>query len=119
MNVKVDRRHDRTAFEVDEVRRFLAAAHAGPERFGMTGQERALLYRLTVESGMRADELRTLRVSAFDLNACRVVVQAAYSKHREDDTLPPAAGDGGGPSSLLHKQSTDGQGVWRPIQAVD
>jgi len=88
MNVKVDRRHDRTAFEVDELRRLLAAAQAGPERFGMTGQERALLYRLTVESGLRANELRTLRVSCFDFDACRVTVQAAYSKHREEDILP-------------------------------
>ncbi len=88
MNVKVDRRHDRTAFEVDEVRRLLAAAHAGPERFGMAGQERALLYKLTVESGMRANELRTLRLRSFDLEACKVIVQAAYSKHREEDTLP-------------------------------
>ena len=88
MNVKVDRRHDRTAFEVYEVRRLLAAAHGGPERFGMAGHERTLLYRLTVETGMRANELRTLKVSSFDLTACTVTGAAAYSKHREEDTLP-------------------------------
>ena len=88
MNVKVDRRHDRVSFEVDEVRRLLTATHKGPERFGMSGPERALLYRLTVESGLRANELRTLKVSSFDLSACTVKVVAAYSKHRQEDVLP-------------------------------
>ena len=88
LNVKVDRRHDHVQLEVDEVRRLLAAAAAGPDREGMTGAERRLLYMLAVESGLRANELRTLTVGSFDLGACTVTVQAGYSKHRREDTLP-------------------------------
>jgi integrase len=88
LNVKTDRRHDRTAFEVEEVQRLLAATYKGPVRFGMAGPERALLYRFTVETGLRRNELRSLRVSSFDFAANTVTVEAAYSKHRQVDVLP-------------------------------
>jgi len=92
LNVRSDRRHDRTALEVGEVRRLLQAAREAPERYGMAGPERALLYQLAVETGMRANELRTLKVSAFDLTGRTVTVKAAYSKHRREDTLPLRSG---------------------------
>jgi integrase len=88
LNVKVDRRHDRVTFEVEEVQRLLAATTKGPEQYGMDGRERAMLYRLAVESGLRANELRTLTVDSFNLTSCTVTVVAAYSKHRQEDTLP-------------------------------
>jgi len=88
LNVKTDRRHDHVQLEVDEVRKLLAATAAGPEREGMTGTERRLLYKFAVESGLRRNELRTLTVSSFDWQACTVTVQAGYSKHRREDVLP-------------------------------
>ena len=90
LNVKTDRRHDRRALTVDELRRLLDAAHEGPELYGMTGPERAMLYRLAVETGLRAGELRSLTRASFDLDddAPSVKVAAAYSKRRREDTLP-------------------------------
>ena len=70
------------------MRRLLEATHAEPKRFCMTGPERAMLYRLAVESGLRANELRTLQVQSFDLDGLVVNVEAAYSKHRQKDSLP-------------------------------
>ncbi|HLB74998.1 MAG TPA: hypothetical protein VJJ98_13335, partial [Sedimentisphaerales bacterium] len=61
-----DTRHGRRAFEPDEIRRLLEITAAQPMRFGMTGYERALLYRLAVETGLRANELRSLVVASFD-----------------------------------------------------
>jgi hypothetical protein len=58
LNTELDKRHERRALEVDELRRFLETTRAGPKRFGMTGYERALLYRLAAETGLRASELR-------------------------------------------------------------
>lgn len=81
-------RRQRRAIEVDEVLRLLRTTKAGPERFGMAGTERALLYRVAIESGLRVNELRSLTVSSFDLKACTVTVQAAYSKRRRQDVLP-------------------------------
>jgi len=87
LNVRTDRRHDRRALSVDEIRRLSETTTAQPERFGMTGYERALLYRFAVETGLRANELRTLKVLSFDFENRTVTVAAAYSKHRREDTL--------------------------------
>jgi len=50
-----------------------------------------MLYRLAVETGLRAGELASLTPASFylaDLDAATVKVTAAYSKHRRDDILP-------------------------------
>lgn len=88
INSKPDRRHERRALTVDESRRLLETTQSGPYRFGMEGPERALLYQLALESGLRSGELRSLQVRSFDLEIGTVVVKAAYSKHRRDDELP-------------------------------
>jgi len=90
VNVKTDRRHDRRALDVEELRWLLDTTRNGPERYGMSGSERATLYRLAVETGLRAGELASLTRSSFDLDGDRptVRVAAAYSKHRREDMLP-------------------------------
>jgi len=90
LNVKLDRRRDRCALAVGELVRLLDAARNGPDRDGMTGPERGLLYWLAVETGLRAGELRSLTRLSFALgcNPATVTVDAAYSKHRREDTLP-------------------------------
>ncbi len=88
INVRVDRRHDRRALEADEIRRLLESTEAAPERFGMTGYERALLYRFAAYTGLRANEIRNLTASSFDFDNCTVKVKAAYSKRRREDILP-------------------------------
>ena len=90
LNVRTDRRHDRRALSVKELRQLLDNATTGPERFGMTGAERAMLYRVAVETGLRAGELRSLTRASFDLEGdpATVTVAAAYSKRRREDTLP-------------------------------
>jgi integrase len=88
LNVRTDRRHDRRALSLDEIRRLLETTTTQPESFGMLGPQRALLYRLAVETGLRANELRTLKVLSFDFDNYSVIVEAAYSKHRRQDVLP-------------------------------
>ena len=88
INVRTDRQHDRRALEPDEIRCLLENTKKGPFRYKMTGLERSMLYRLAIETGLRANELRNLTVSSFDLDNCTVTVQAAYSKHRQQDVLP-------------------------------
>jgi len=89
-NVQTDRRHDRRALGVEELRWLLATTHEGPERSGVSGPERHLIYRLAVESGLRASEVRSLKRSSFDLEAvpATVTVEAGYSKRRRRDVLP-------------------------------
>lgn len=90
LNVRTDRRHDRRALTVKELRTLLDNTRRGPARLGMSGAERAGLYRLAVETGLRAGELASLTAESFSLAGDRptVTVKAAFSKHRREDVLP-------------------------------
>ncbi len=90
LNVKTDRRHDRRALSPDEIRWLLDVTSKAPERYGMGGAARAMLYRLAVETGLRAAELRSLTCGSFNLggNEPSVTIAAAYAKNRRQDTLP-------------------------------
>ncbi len=89
-NTRTDRRHDRRALTDDEVRQLIRAAENGPALLGCSGIERALIYRLAVLSGLRANEIRTLKKRSFILDETQpaVIVQAAFSKHRREDIQP-------------------------------
>lgn len=89
-NVATDRRRERRALSADELRWLLTTTGKEPERFGMAGADRAILYRLAVESGLRSTELRSLTRASFDFKAepATVTVAAGYSKRRRSDTLP-------------------------------
>jgi len=80
----VDEKHPRRALEIDELRRLLEVTRVGPKRFGMTGYERYLLYRLTAETGLRAKELRSLRASSFDFDNLTVCVSGEYTKNKRE-----------------------------------
>ena len=91
LNGQTDRRRRRRAFTEDEIGRLLAAAEHGPDVMGMAGHDRAMLYRIALGTGLRANELRTLTPQSFylsKLDGAKVVVEAAYSKHRRRDVLP-------------------------------
>lgn len=90
LNEKTDRRHVRRVLAVKEFKHLLAKTFDGPESYEMTGPERAMLYRLAVETGLRANELRSLKPTSFDLDTDEptVTVAAGYSKRRREDVLP-------------------------------
>ncbi len=98
MNAKTDRRHDRRALDADELRRLFDAASIGPavrwmvkeQKHELAGPDRAILYRVAAESGLRLSELGSLTPESFDLDADQptITVKAAYSKHRREDVQP-------------------------------
>ena len=90
MNARPDRQRERRALAADECRRLIAAAEGGAPVLGMPGPDRAMLYRVALETGLRWNELRTLMAQGFALDAERptVTVAAGYSKHRREDVLP-------------------------------
>lgn len=91
LNVRADRQHDRRALSVEELTLLHDAALNGPVRFNVTGVERALIYRLAVEMGLRAGEIRSLTRSSFDLGnedeEPIVTVKAAYSTNRRESSI--------------------------------
>ncbi len=90
LNARTDRRRIRRALTPDECGKLLAATAAGETWEGMKGADRAMLYRVALETGLRWSELRSLTAGSFhfDTLPLTVTVKAAYSKHRRDDTLP-------------------------------
>jgi site-specific recombinase XerD len=86
---KTDKRHVRRALSIDELRLLLDTTSAGPDRYGMSGADRAMLYRLAAETGLRSSELRSLTRASFHLgDDPSVTIDAAYAKNRRQDTLP-------------------------------
>ena len=91
LNVKSDRRHDRRAFALDELLYLLKYLATAPARAKMTGAERAMLYRLAVETGLRRGGLAKLNKSSFDLDSgdAAVVVKAgARNKYKTERRVP-------------------------------
>jgi len=90
LNAAPDRRVIRRALTLDEQRRLIETTMEGVSWWNMTGPARALLYRLALETGFRANELRSLTPVSFDLDGTEptVTVQAAYSKRRRQDVQP-------------------------------
>ncbi len=88
VNVKPHLRYKRRALEPDEIRELLEATESAEEIYGVSGHDRAVLYRLAVETGLRASELDSLTVDSFDFKNNTVTVEAGYSKNRKEATLP-------------------------------
>lgn len=89
LNVQTDRRRMRRALSVTDLLNLLEKTRKGPLRGKTTGSERALIYWVAVETGLRASEIRSLCAGSFNLLATppTVTVEAAYSKRRRRDTL--------------------------------
>jgi len=78
----------RRAMTADQVGRLLQSTEAARDWRGMSGPERAMLYRLAVETGLRSKELRSLTVGDFDLSANVVRLAGKFAKNRNDVALP-------------------------------
>lgn len=101
-NERVDRKRVRRSLTDKEAENLLAAALEAPTivsrrngRSGevaatLTGRDRWIAYLLALNTGFRANEIRTLTPEDFALSgeSPYVIVRAAYSKHRRDDVQP-------------------------------
>jgi len=86
--IRADRRYERRPLTVEETRLLLQKTATAGEHHGMTGKARSILYRLAIESGLRAAELRSLSKSSFDFAAHTVTVESGYTKNKEKAVLP-------------------------------
>ena len=87
-NAATDRRHVRRELTCEELACLLQFVETHTtEAHNMPGQDRAMLYRLALGTGFRANELRSLMPSSFDLQAelPTVTVAAGHSKRRRQD----------------------------------
>ncbi len=87
---KKDRKRIRRALEAGEIATLIDTARGGADSYRMSGPQRAALYRVAVETGLRAGELRALSVDSFDLDGTNptVRVEADEAKNRTAATIP-------------------------------
>jgi len=83
-----DQRHPRRALTADDVAKLILTAENGKPFRKITGKERALIYRLAVEDGLRYNEIKTLKVSDFDFKNNSVTVRDENEKARRGAVLP-------------------------------
>ncbi len=89
-NDSTDKRRIRRDTTDDELRRIFAAAKSGGMSFGLSGEDRAIAYKLAAGTGFRRGEIASMAKTSFALegDAPTVSVSAAYSKRRRGDTQP-------------------------------
>ncbi len=83
---KTDRKLERRALHPDEWPLLRAATEASPPKpCGITGPERAMLYELAIQTGLRSNELRNLTAGKLHLDADPpfVIVGAGTAKNRK------------------------------------
>lgn len=75
-----------------ELLSLITATWDGPVRFGMTGPERSMLYRLASETGLRFRELRRVTPASFQLGEpTTVAVAVGHGRYRRRVVLPLSA----------------------------
>ncbi len=79
------RQRSRRMLMVEEWRWLRSVTEDGPERLGMDGHSRRLLYELAIQTGLRSSELRSLTRTSLMLDAKRpyVLLEAKHTKNRK------------------------------------
>ena len=79
----------RRSLRIEEVSNLLETTkNSDIEYRGVNGYERYLIYRLAIETGLRANEIRTLTVSDLDFDTNTVNIKAKNEKARRGASLP-------------------------------
>ncbi len=74
LNEATDKRRRRRAFTDNEIRLLIAAVMIAGAYLGLTGPERALVYALALETGLRYSEIRSLSRSSFNFSVTPATV---------------------------------------------
>ena len=89
-NDQTDRKHVRRELLPQELLCLIETASQAPHVLGMSGPDRAMLYRVAAGTGFRRSEIESLTPDSFDLDAQppTIAVNASYTKRRRDDVQP-------------------------------
>jgi len=88
LNTDLDRRLQRRAMTEEEIDRLLTATASGVRRKVGEPDERVLIYRLLLGTGLRSTELSLLTPSQIDFKHCRLKIEAAKTKNKKTGILP-------------------------------
>jgi len=79
---QTDPRHARRVLSLDELGTFLDATLQGPDKYGLSGYERNLIYRVGIETGMRKSDFKRLRVGDCDFDGAKIRIEAGRTKNK-------------------------------------
>jgi len=88
LNEALDQRKKRRAMTADEIERLFHSVATRKSRAKRSAEERILIYRLLIGTGLRSTELSLLTPSQIDFEHCRLRVEAAKTKNKKSDVLP-------------------------------
>jgi len=85
-NPKADRRHERRMLLPDEWEWLRVTTENGPERLGIGGRERMLLYAVAIQTGLRSGECRSLTRGRLFLDTEQpfITCKARSTKNKKD-----------------------------------
>jgi hypothetical protein len=78
-----------------------------------------MIYRLAVESGLRANEIRQLRRADFDFDNCTVTVRDHTAKSRREKNLPLRSATAHEIEAMLSQKLPDAQAFKVPGKPID
>jgi len=99
--------NQRRVLTVDEMSYLFWHTKDSSTCFGMTGEERAYLYLLTYETGLRWKEDRSLTISSFDFTGTTVTVRSSRTKNKKKAVLPLQSETCKGLQALLENKERD------------
>ncbi len=73
---------------IGEIRKLISSTRKASDYRGISGYERSLIYLLANETGLRANEIRNLKVSDFDFDNAKLTLPANFAKNRKKAVLP-------------------------------
>lgn len=88
LNPEIGQRKKRRAMTAEEVERFMQAVATRKCRTKKQTEERALVYRLLLGTGLRSTELSLLTPNQIDFDHNRLTIEAAKTKNKRADVLP-------------------------------
>ena len=79
----------RTALEVEELRKLLTYCRKTAKiNYGLTGYQRYIVYLFATQTGLRASEIASLKVSDFDIAGLMVTLSGEHTKNGIDAVIP-------------------------------
>jgi integrase len=116
---QTEKLRERRALTVDEITRLIATTKAGPDRFGVTGWYRAIVYVLAIETGLRACEIRRLQVRDFDFTNNIVTIPASAAKNKKAASVPMKEETASALKQLLSTKMPLVKALYLPYTAIN
>ena len=85
---EADKKRPARVLNIEEVRALVQSAQNSAPYLGIAGNERALIYILANETGLRANEIRQLKIADFNFNESVLTVRVNISKNSRSAILP-------------------------------